>query len=219
MYYWSEDDCNINLEEELTSMNNVSELYIGIAFFSSEGLRILKNIAKKNKLKKENVHIYMSDEFSQNKPHELLEEVCKIAKVKIFFHRMFHAKVYLLKGDTTKLIYGSSNFTAGGFYKNIEFDSIQEIGKKNLNEIEDFFKYCELHSTTVTDDVIQHYKEMYNEIKELKKIQEKLRKKIKGYHKNKVQMSDIHNDVYPIIERKGLLSSIIQFMGYRHKKK
>ncbi|MEA4988953.1 MAG: phospholipase D family protein [Anaerovorax sp.] len=219
MYYWSEEACNINLEEELTSMNNVRELYIGTAFFSGEGLRILNNIVKKNKLKIENVHLYMSDEFSQNKPHELLEEVCEIATVKIFFHRMFHAKVYLLKGDTTRLIYGSSNFTAGGFYKNIEFDSIEEIGKKNLNEIEDFFKYCELHSTIVTDDVIQHYKEIYNEIKELKKIQEKLRKKIKGYYKNKVQISDIHSDVSPKIERKRLLSSILRFMGYRHKKK
>lgn len=181
MYYWSKKANKFTLEEEFLCMNKVTELYIGTAFFSYEGLRILKEVVKRNSLRKEQVHVYISNEFSQDKPHELLEEICKVAQVKIFFNHTFHSKVYLLKGEVNKVIFGSSNFTSGGFSKNIEFDNIESIDDKKLSEIQRFFEYCEFHSTLVTDDVIKYYRDNQNEIEELKQVQKRLRKKIKGY--------------------------------------
>lgn len=181
MYYWSKNANKIILEEELVCMNKIKEVYIGTAFFSNDGLRILNNIVKKNLLKKDSVHVFVSNEFSQDKPHELLAELCKIAQVKIFFNHTFHSKVYLLKGNINKVIFGSSNFTSGGFSKNIEFDSIEEAEGEKLNEIERFFSYCNFNSTEVTDDVIKYYRDNQNEIEALKQVQKNLRKKIIGY--------------------------------------
>ena len=77
MYYWNKVTENkTTLEEELLELEAVNEVYIGTAFFSSEGLRILKEIIAKYKLKKNRVKIYLSSEFSQDKPHELLEGIC-----------------------------------------------------------------------------------------------------------------------------------------------
>lgn len=53
MYYWSKNVNNISLEEEFITMNNVRELYIGTAFISNEGLRLLKKLVKKNSLSKQ----------------------------------------------------------------------------------------------------------------------------------------------------------------------
>lgn len=181
MYYWSKNSNKVDLEEELVIVDKVKEVFIGTAFFSYEGLRILNDIIKKNSLKKECVHVYISNEFTQDKPHELLVELCKISQVKIFFNHTFHSKVYLLKGSINKVIFGSSNFTAGGFSKNIEFNNIEEVYDQRLEEIERFFKYCDFHSTIVTDDVIKYYRDNQDEIEALNKTQKKLRKKIKGY--------------------------------------
>lgn len=181
MYYWSKTVGKVNLENELISPDKVKEIFIGTAFFSYEGLRILKEVIKKNNLKKNHVHIFISDEFSQDKPHELLSELCSIAQVKIFFDHPFHSKVYLLKGNENKVIFGSSNFTAGGFEKNIEFDSIEIIEDEKLDEIEGFFRFCDYRATDVTEEVIQYYKDNQAEIEALQKAQKKLKKKIKGF--------------------------------------
>lgn len=181
MYYWSKNVGKVKLENELISPDKVKEIFIGTAFFSYEGLRILQEIIKKNNLKKNNVHIFVSDEFSQDKPHELLSELCNIAQVKIFFNHPFHSKVYLLKGNENKVIFGSSNFTAGGFEKNIEFDSIEIIEDERLDDIEGFFRFCDYRATDVTEEVIQYYKDNQAEIEALQKAQKKLKKKIKGF--------------------------------------
>ncbi|MDA8227753.1 MAG: phospholipase D family protein [Desulfitobacterium hafniense] len=191
MYYWSKNVSNIILEEELHCVDKVTELYFGTAFFSNEGLRILKEVVKKNNLKRESVHVYISNEFSQDKPHELLQEICKIAQAKIFFNHTFHSKVYLLKGQTNKVVFGSSNLTMGGFSKNIEFDSIEEVEGEKLAELERFFNYCDFNSTEVNNDVINYYLDYQAEIEALNKAQKKLRKKIKGYiHQDDAMDSD-----------------------------
>ncbi|ELC8455311.1 phospholipase D family protein [Clostridium perfringens] len=181
MYYWSKSANNINLKEEFINMNNVRELYIGTAFISHEGIRLLKELVKKNSLIKQRVYVYISNEFSQDKPHELLEEICKIAQVKIFLNHTFHSKVYLLRGDVDKVVFGSSNFTSGGLLNNIEFDDIKTVEGNKLAEVQRFFEYCDFHSTLVNDDIIRYYKDSQKEIEELRQIQKKLRKKIKGY--------------------------------------
>lgn len=59
MYYWSKNASNIILEDELSQFKNVKEIFIGTAFISWEGLRILEEIIKNNDLKKNQVHIYI----------------------------------------------------------------------------------------------------------------------------------------------------------------
>jgi HKD family nuclease len=181
LFYWSKNVNKTILENELTLVDDVKEIYIGTAFFSREGLRILKDIIKSNDLKKNQVHIYISDEFSQDKVYELLSELCNIANVKIFINHTFHSKVYFIIGKIHKLIFGSSNFTAGGFYRNIEFNSIEVIEGDKINEVERFFKFCDFNATEVNDDIINYYKDNQEEIKELNRAQKKLKKKLKGY--------------------------------------
>lgn len=72
IYYWRKNVNNIILEEELVCMDGINEVYIGTAYLSIEGLRILNDTIKKNGIKKDNVHVFISDEFSQENPHELL---------------------------------------------------------------------------------------------------------------------------------------------------
>ncbi len=181
MYYWNKNSGNVNLEEELTSADNINEIFIGAAFISYDGLNILKKIIMKHDLNRTKVHIFLSYGFSQDKPHELLSELCILAQVKIFFNQTFHSKVYLLKGNENKLIYGSSNLTSGGFDRNIEFDSIEKIDGEKLHEIESFFRFCNYRAIDVTDEVINYYKSQESEIKELNQVQKNLDKKLKGY--------------------------------------
>lgn len=191
MYYWSKNTSKTTLEKEMMLVEEVKEIYIGSAFLSIEGLRILKEVIKKNGLNKNRVHIYISDGFSEDKPHELLTEMCRLAQVKIFFNHSFHSKVYLLKGQANKVVFGSSNFTVGGFSKNIEFDTIEEIMGEKLDEIERFFKFCDSHSTEVTGDIIKYYKDNQAEIDVLRQTQKKLKKKLKGYiHQNDAMDQD-----------------------------
>jgi hypothetical protein len=50
MYYWSKNTDKINLEDEFVLNIKVKELYIGTAYYSYEGLHILKDIVNKNGL-------------------------------------------------------------------------------------------------------------------------------------------------------------------------
>ena len=101
MYYWSETVSATSLEKEFLSFGGIREIYIGTAFFSAEGLRILRDLVEKNNLKRSKIHIYLSDEFSQDKPDELLRQLTKIADVRVFFDYRFHEKVYWLNGETS----------------------------------------------------------------------------------------------------------------------
>ena len=183
MYYWSETVSATSLKKEFLSFGGIREIYIGTAFFSAEGLRILRDLVEKNNLKRSKIHIYLSDEFSQDKPDELLRQLTKIADVRVFFDYRFHAKVYWLKGEKSKIIYGSSNFTAGGLTKNIEFDHIEEMDKTDvrLERFDRFFRYCEHKSVEVTQEVIAYYEEARETIEELRRSQRELKKKLKGF--------------------------------------
>lgn len=176
MYYWSKKVSTTTLEKELLAVEDVKEVHIATAFFSDEGLRILRSIVKKNGLPPNRVHLYVSDQFSYLDPHELLMEACKIAQVNVFLDHPFHAKVYWLKGAVNKVIFGSSNFTAGGFSKNIEFDSIEEMQGVKLDDVRRFFGFCDSYSTRVTDDVIKYYKDHQADFAAFREAQKKLKK-------------------------------------------
>ncbi|WP_419725259.1 phospholipase D family protein [Terrisporobacter petrolearius] len=183
MYYWDKYNVNkISLKNELLSLEYANELYIGTAYLSEKGLLILKEIIEKYNLKKNKVHIYLSYEFSQNNPDQLLEELNKISEVKILFNRIFHSKVYYLKGSNDKLVFGSSNLTSGGFENNIEFDCIKEIDNdEELVQIKLFFDFCDLHGEKVSEEVIKYYRDNESIFHELTRNQNSIRKKLKGF--------------------------------------
>ena len=58
MYYWSETVSATSLEKEFLSFGGIREIYIGTAFFSAEGLRILRDLVEKNNLKRSKIHIF-----------------------------------------------------------------------------------------------------------------------------------------------------------------
>ena len=187
MYYWNKKTENqTTLEEELFGFDKVREIMIGTAFFSIDGLRIIKELANKYNLKKDRIKIFLSAEFSQDKPHELLKELNDVSTVKIIFDRTFHSKIYLIKGmNHSKLIFGSSNLTNGGFRNNIEFNSIEIVENDKLESLVKFFDFCEHKATPINDEIIEYYEENSEAIEELQIAQRKLRKKLNGYiHKD-----------------------------------
>jgi HKD family nuclease len=183
LFYWhGKTESGNKLKDELLNMVKVSNVKIASAYFSKEGLAILKEVKDKYLLNKNSISIYLSPEFSYDKPHELLLDLSNICKVHIVYDITFHPKVYLLKGTSmSKLIFGSSNFTNGGFNGNIEFDSISEIGKEDEVKINSFFDYCNSHSKLVDAEIIKHYEECSSEIEKLKGVNKKLKKVIYSF--------------------------------------
>ncbi len=63
----------------------------------------------------------MSQEFDTREPHVLLEDLYKIADVKIVKDQNLHAKLYLFNYiNYSQIVSGSANLTRGGCEENIE---------------------------------------------------------------------------------------------------
>ena len=170
MFYWKKTVTNKKtLKEELLSCRAVDTVQIAVAFIESGGIKILRDIKEKYNLSNENIKLYLSEWFSNNSPGEMLEELREICSVKILLKQSFHPKVYLLTGKENKLIFGSSNFTRGGFEANIEFDSIKNPNEQEILEVQSFFKFCDAKATPVNTALINDYKkqkEFFNKQKE-----------------------------------------------------
>jgi len=181
VYYWNG---NNEIEKELLNFENVKFFKVASAFFSNEGLKILEKVHTKYQLSRKNIIIYLSEEFSTDEPHTLLEKILDIATVKIVTRRKLHAKVFLLVGelDKHKVVFGSANMTKGGFEHNIEFDQIEVVN--DISEFNRFFKYIDYKSVEVNADVIAYYESKKEHIEELKKKQHELRKTLAGYFKS-----------------------------------
>jgi len=137
----------------------------------------------------------LSPEFSYDKAVNILEEVNKISQAYIVYNMTFHPKVYLFENiKDSKLIFGSSNFTYGGIEKNIEFDLIKDATVEDETNIKMFFEFCQNNSKLVDEEIIESYKQIEDEIQQLKDIQLKIRKKINNYeNKNDDFESDTYN--------------------------
>ncbi|OUN51697.1 hypothetical protein B5G18_12505 [Clostridium perfringens] len=184
-FYWhSKVDNGNNLRDELFNIQKISNVKIASAYFSKEGLEIIKKIKDKYLLNNKNIDLYLSQEFSVDKPYELLEELKKICNVYIVFNIRFHPKVYWLKSSSkSKLIFGSSNFTRGGFSENIEFDMISEIDEKDEEKLDMFFKYCNSNSELVNDEIINFYRDKEEDFNKLKNINKKITNALYSYEK------------------------------------
>jgi len=192
MFYWKhKTESGTTLEDELMSCKSVSKVIIASAFMSREGVRILQRIKDNYSLRKENITLYLSAQFSADKPHEILEQLSGLCVTKIIFDHSFHAKVYLLQGKHHKLIYGSSNFTEGGMTGNIEFDYIGSPSPEEIKSVVCFFDYCDRNAKEVNAEVIQYYIDNKAKITELYRVQKKLTSTLTGYtHKDDAFLPD-----------------------------
>ena len=184
-FYWhSKVDNGNTLKGELLGLDKVNMVKIASAYFSNEGLEILEELKDKYSLKKQNIHLYLSPEFSLNKPYDLLEKLREFCTVYIVFNIRFHPKVYWLKSSNkSKLIFGSSNFTSGGFKDNIEFDSVTETNSDDEIKLNSFFKYCNDNSQAVDNEMIKFYRDKADEIEKLKSTSKKINKALYSYEK------------------------------------
>ncbi|WPS85688.1 phospholipase D family protein (plasmid) [Brevibacillus halotolerans] len=179
-YYWHGN----TLMEEIKGNTNIKKLKISSAYFSKFGLQLLKEITNKNNLSKDEVEIFLSPLFSYQDPGKLLDEACQIATVYIVETIPFHAKVYWMKNKSNKesVIFGSSNFTNGGFEKNIEFDLIKDIETTDEAEkFKMFFDFCRNNGTLVNQNTIATYQKNEKDLAELFKIQTRMKKKMMAH--------------------------------------
>lgn len=182
MFYWKQKtEAGTTLEAELLSCKSVSKAVIASAFLSREGVRILQQIKDKYSLRKDDITLYLSAQFSADKPYEILEQLSSLCVTKIIFDHSFHAKVYLLMGKPDKIIYGSSNFTAGGMAGNIEFDYIGLPTPDEINSFTFFFGYCDRIAKEVNAEIIKFYKDNQKKIAELHCTQKKLTTTLTGF--------------------------------------
>lgn len=177
-YYWHGN----KLKDELLNVTDINKIRIATAFMSQAGLDALRTIIDKNRLTKNNVILLLAPDFSTQKPHHFLKELTQIAVVYIVYGLKFHPKVYIFEGKkTTKLIYGSSNFTNGGMEENIEFDSIKEIGNEELKDINNFFDFCIGNAKLVNDEIIKYYEKIASELEKLNSLSQKIKAQINIY--------------------------------------
>lgn len=196
MFYWKDKTINnLTLSEELLSCGPIKSVKIATAFISNEGVGIINQIISLYQLSKERITLYLSEQFSSENPGELLEKLSEISTVKMIFDQNFHAKVYLLSGAETKIVYGSSNLTAGGFIRNLEFDYIGVPSREDLKDVHDFFDYCERLSTTVTSEVITFYKEQQPLLIKINHTQKSLLKQLTGFTKKNDPFSEEEYDL------------------------
>lgn len=185
MFYWDENDCGFKLEKQLQTVSNINKIFVSTAFLSNAGVDILKGLVNRNSVKRENVTVCLSTEFSDDYPSNILIELNNIAKVRIAkCERFFHPKLYYIHGSPKNLlIFGSSNFTGGGFGKNIEFDSVCNPSEEEIAQVEKFINYCFSQTDELTTSHIEFYKKQEVKLGELKKIKAQITSQLKSFDK------------------------------------
>lgn len=193
LFYWDEKDCGFDLESRLRSVSDIKKIFIATAYISSDGVEILRRLAAENSVKKEDVTLCLSAEFSDTHPSDILTELDKFADVRIAKGgRLFHAKVYFIEGKTSNLLmFGSSNLTRGGFGKNIEFDKICSSSDEENYQAKKFAKYCLSQTDKLTPEHIEFYKGQETELANLKNIQAQISKRLRGFEK----ATDFFNEI------------------------
>jgi len=160
------------IEKKMKNLTGLRKITVSTAFLTLYGVGLLRDVVFRNKLKKQSVAVYLSKEFSDIDPGNILERLRDFADVYIVNRKKLHAKVYYFESDTDLLIVGSSNLTKGGMVDNLEFniqtDEIQE------ERIRAFFERCRDLAVPVTDEIVRHYKDTEKQRRELRQIQRKL---------------------------------------------
>ncbi|MBT2624765.1 phospholipase D family protein [Bacillus sp. ISL-32] len=155
----------------------VKNITIVSAYFSDYGVGFIKDLKAKNNLHKDEITLYLSKEFRINKPGALLEELSNLANVYIVHKEKLHAKIFMFyTPHGLKAFHGSANFTRGGLDGNLEL--IHEVDPNSLGRLEEFINHCLIASEKVTDRIIQNYKDIDGELKDLSDANQKANRKI-----------------------------------------
>ena len=80
---------------------------------------------------------------------------------------VFHPKFYLFENETSfSLLTGSSNFTAGGFHKNIESNVLIKGNKSEpiFSEIVGFYRLCKEKSRIPDDSELETYEAEHEKV-------------------------------------------------------
>ncbi len=186
------------LKQSFLELENVKKIKIAVAYVSYYGVELIKEISSKSGLGKNKIEIYISPEFSNQNQVQILQELDSVAQVKIVFDIKFHPKVYLFElKDKSRLVLGSSNLTKGGVESNLEFDTIKDIDNSSNEKLvlECFFENCNNKSKELDISIINWYKEIENDIKELNNIQNKIHRKIYKIQTNKDAFDEEKYDI------------------------
>lgn len=185
MFYWDENNSGFKLEKQLQLIDNVKTIFVSTAFLSSDGVDILQRLIDKYSVKRENVTVCLSAEFSDDHPSDILVALNKVAKVRIARNnRLFHPKLYYIQSNTDNLlIFGSSNLTGGGFGRNIEFNSISHPTNDEIIQIENFISYCHSQTDELTTTYIEFYKSQEIKLSELKKVKAQIYTQLRSFDK------------------------------------
>lgn len=99
---------------------------------------------------------------------------------RIYNNVVFHPKVYLfeLKNCRTVAVLGSSNFTSGGLYSNIEL-SIEFDDQPQIDEIKNWFHQLFISSQPITDEFLDKYRTYAEQQEKLNKLRKKAIKELK----------------------------------------
>ncbi len=181
-YYWDKS-VNGSLEKEMLCFSSINYLYIATAYISLKGIKLVKKMIEVYHLKRDNIIIYLSNEFSLDQPHVILKELVEISKVYIVENKLLHAKVYFFKGENAHLIFGSSNLTSGGFKSNLEFNCIHYPTIEEEQNIKCFFDYCKENADEVSCSLIKYYEDLSKELRDYRKMESKMKIKLKGFKK------------------------------------
>lgn len=185
MFYWDKNSSGFQLENQLQAVGGVEEIFVATAYLSNEGVDILQRLIDRDSVKRKNIVVCLSTEFSDDNPSDLLIRLGKITKVRIAKGgRLFHPKFYYIKGSVgSLLIFGSSNLTGGGFDKNIEFDRICSPTADEIVEVEKFIAYCLSQTDEVEVEHIDFYKSQEAKLAELKKVKSQIARELKSFDK------------------------------------
>ena len=106
------------------------EISIASAFLNFQGLSLLKKYLDKYKSIK-SLQVLLDEDFHPDNQikKRLVSELSDLpnTQVRLFCDekKLFHAKIYCFKGaDKVKVVVGSSNFTAGGLFHNVEMNAL-----------------------------------------------------------------------------------------------
>ncbi|MEG0798658.1 MAG: DEAD/DEAH box helicase [Acidaminococcaceae bacterium] len=164
------------LDSILSELEQCSEFAFSVAFITNSGIACLIDVLKKLETKGVKGRILASQYQNFTEPRALRRLIAlKNIELKIVTDENFHAKGYLFRkaemlqqdADEYTIIVGSSNLTQNALSKNNEWNVKLTAGENGYLLIQAYaeFNAVFLRSTTVNEDWITAYEEIYEKNK------------------------------------------------------
>lgn len=146
----------------------VTTVQLASAYFSKYGLDLVQDLVDRHHLTRDKVTVFLGADFDAENPGHILRELTKLAVVYVVDKPIkLHAKVLLLGGKTPTLLFGSSNYTQGGWVDNLEFNVRERLSEDQVRHVSHFFGRCRDISRLVDEQLIQAYEVIHEQLVEL----------------------------------------------------